>query len=335
MSSVESSSGASLTMGLTTGLTAGVTPVQQDPHDPKTWPVGLAEQVEPLVRRILAPNPSPYTFTGTETYVVGAGADVAVIDPGPQGGEGPYVATGHIDAILRAVGNARIAAILCTHTHRDHSPASRAVKAATGAPIIGCAPLAIADDGPRADAAFDPDYVPDRILQDGERVTGDGWTLEAVATPGHTSNHLCFALLESGALFTGDHVMGWSTSVVSPPDGDMGLYMQSLQKLHDREDTVFYPAHGPAVHNTRQFVRGMLGHRRQRERQILRVLEDTPSAISAMVPRMYKGLAPQLTGAAGRSVLAHLLDLERQGRVARSDATASEPADDATWMLPA
>lgn len=335
MSSVESSSSASLTTGLTTGLTAGVTPVQQDPHDPKTWPVGLAEQVEPLVRRILAPNPSPYTFTGTETYVVGAGADVAVIDPGPQGGEGPYVATGHIDAILRAVGNARIAAILCTHTHRDHSPASRALKAATGAPIIGCAPLAIADDGPRADAAFDPDYVPDRILQDGERVTGDGWTLEAVATPGHTSNHLCFALLESGALFTGDHVMGWSTSVVSPPDGDMGLYMQSLQKLHDREDTVFYPAHGPAVHNTRQFVRGMLGHRRQRERQILRVLEDTPSAISAMVPRMYKGLTPQLTGAAGRSVLAHLLDLERQGRVARSDATASEPADDATWMLPA
>ena len=322
-------------MGLTMGLTAGVTPVQQDPHDPKTWPVGLAEQVEPLVRRILAPNPSPYTFTGTETYVVGAGTDVAVIDPGPLGGEGPYVATGHVDAILRAVGDARISAILCTHTHRDHSPASRALQAASGAPIIGCAPLALADDGPRADAAFDPDYVPDRILQDGERVAGHGWTLEAVATPGHTSNHLCFALLESGALFTGDHVMGWSTSVVSPPDGDMGLYMQSLQKLHDREDTVFYPAHGPAVHNTRQFVRGMLGHRRQRERQILRVLEDAPSAIPAMVPRMYKGLAPQLVGAAGRSVLAHLLDLERQGRVTRSEATASTPADDATWMLPA
>ncbi len=298
-----------------------------DPHDPSTWPVGLAEQVEPLVRRVLAPNPSPYTFTGTETYIVGAGSDVAVIDPGPAGGEGPYVADGHIDAILSAMGSARLVAILCTHTHRDHSPASRVLKAATGAPIIGCAPLALADDGPRADAAFDPDYQPDRVLADGERLTGNGWTIEAVATPGHTSNHLCYALLESGALFTGDHVMGWSTSVVSPPDGDMGLYMQSLQKLYDRPDTVYYPAHGPAVHNTRQFVRGMLGHRRQRERQILRLLEKAPAAIGDMVPQMYKGLDPRLSGAAGRSVLAHLLDLERQGRVSRS----AEEVEQAIW----
>lgn len=294
-------------------------PIEQDPHDPSTWPVGRAELVEPLVRRVLAANPSPYTFTGTETYLVGRGSDVAVIDPGPAGTEGPYDASGHVEAILAAIGDARLAAILCTHTHRDHSPASRALKAATGAPIIGCAALALADDGPRADAAFDPEYVPDRVLADGERIVGDGWTIEAVATPGHTSNHLCYALIESGALFTGDHVMGWSTSVVSPPDGDMGLYMQSLQKLYDREDSVYYPAHGPAVRNTRQFIRGMLGHRRQRERQILRLLEEAPAMIEDMVPRMYKGLDPRLTGAAGRSVLAHLIDLEQQGRVSRSD----------------
>lgn len=295
--------------------------MQQDPHDPSTWPTGLAEQVEPLVRRVLAPNPSPYTFTGTETYVIGTGRDVAVVDPGPAGGDGPYSARGHVEAILATIGSARLAAILCTHTHRDHSPLSRVLKAATGAPIIGCAPLALADDGPRADAAFDPDYVPDRVLADGERISGDGWTIAAVATPGHTSNHLCYSLVESGALFTGDHVMGWSTSVVSPPDGDMGHYMASLQKLYEREDTVYYPAHGPAVHNTRQFIRGMMGHRRQRERQILKLLEETPAAIEAMVPRMYKGLDPRLTGAAGRSVLAHLEDLERQGRVTRSEET--------------
>ena len=153
------------------------------------------------------------------------------------------------------------------------------------------------------------------MLADGERITGDGWTLEAVATPGHTSNHLCFALVESGALFTGDHVMAWSTSVVSPPDGDMAAYMASLQKLYDRDDRVYYPAHGPAVTKPRQLVRGMLGHRRQRERQILRELEKGTAAIPLMVSHMYKGLDPRLTGAAGRSVLAHLLDLKARGLV--------------------
>ena len=289
---------------------------------PKPWPTGIAEQVEPLVRRVLAPNPSPYTYTGTETYIVGSGSEVAVIDPGPAGtGEAGHADTngaGHIDAILEAIGGARVAAICCTHTHRDHSPAARPLRAATGAPIVGCAPLVLADSGPRADSAFDPTYAPDRVLADGERISGEGWTLEAVATPGHTSNHLCYALIESGALFTGDHVMGWSTSVVSPPDGDMAAYMASLQKLHDRDDRVYYPAHGPAVDNPRQLVRGMMGHRRQRESQILRLIEEDPQEIAAMVPRMYKGLDPRLNGAAGRSVLAHLVDLERRGRVVRS-----------------
>lgn len=294
----------------------------------KPWPdiirAGGVEQHEPLVRRVLAPNPSPYTFTGTQTWIVGAGEDVAIIDPGPNGSgmsisdPADLNAVGHLEAILRAVDGRRVAAICCTHTHRDHSPAAIPLKAATGAPIIGCAPLVIADDGPRADSAFDPDYAPDRVLAHGEQISGDGWTLEAVATPGHTSNHLCFALLESGALFTGDHVMAWSTSVVSPPDGDMAAYMASLALLYDREDRIYYPAHGPAVTKTRQLVRGMIGHRKQRERQILRELEQGDSIIPAMVANMYKGLDPRLTGAAGRSVLAHLLDLQQRGLV-RSD----------------
>jgi glyoxylase-like metal-dependent hydrolase (beta-lactamase superfamily II) len=289
------------------------------------WPdsiqAGEIEQHEPLVRRVLAPNASPYTFTGTQTWLVGSGSDIAVIDPGPAGsglsvGDPKDInGEGHVEAILRALGDARVTAILCTHTHRDHSPAAAPLKALTGAPIIGCAPLSIKDDGPRADSAFDPDYAPDRILTDGEQVAGDGWTLEAVATPGHTSNHLCYALLETGALFTGDHVMKWSTSVVSPPDGDMSAYMTSLQKLYDRDDRVYYPAHGPAVDNPRQLVRGMIGHRRMRERQILGLLEKAPQQIPQMVAEMYKGLDPRLTGAAGRSVLAHLVDLKQQGRV--------------------
>ena len=151
------------------------------------WPVGLAESVAPLVRRVLAPNPSHFTFTGTQSYLVGSDRALAVIDPGPDD-------PAHLDALLGAIGGARVAAICCTHTHRDHSPAAVELAARTGAPVIGCAPLALADDGPRADAAFDASYRPDRVLADGEALGGDGWTLTAVATPGHTSNHLCFAL---------------------------------------------------------------------------------------------------------------------------------------------
>ncbi len=273
-------------------------------------PFGIAVQVEPLVARVLAPNPSPYTYWGTQTYVVGAtgAADVAVIDPGP------YDAA-HVDAIVAAAGSRRIAAILCTHTHRDHSPAAAPLRARTGAAIVGCAPLSLDDAGPRADAAFDPAYAPDRVLADGEEVAGDGWTLRAVATPGHTSNHLCYALIESGALFTGDHVMAWSTSVVSPPDGDMAAYMASLERLMTRDDRIYYPAHGDAIDRPQRLVRGMIGHRKQREGQILRLLRDAPRAIPDMVAQMYAGLDPRLHGAAGRSVLAHLIDLENRGLV--------------------
>lgn len=266
---------------------------------------GRAVQLEPLVARVLAGNPSPYTYTGTQTYLVGR-ADLAVIDPGPDLPE-------HLDALIAAIAGRPVRAILCTHTHRDHSPASRPLAAATGAPIIGCGPLALDDDGPRADAAFDRDYAPDRVLADGERLSGEGWTIEAVATPGHTSNHLCFALVESGALFTGDHIMGWSTSVVAPPDGDMGAYMASLDKLIGREDRIYYPAHGPAVETPQRLTRGMIGHRKQREGQILRLLDRGIQTIPAMVAQMYVGLDPRLIGAAERSVLAHLIDLGQRG----------------------
>ena len=279
----------------------------------RPWPTGLAESPEPLVRRVLAPNPSAFSFTGTQSYIVGVGREVAVIDPGPD-------EPAHIAALLDIVGAARIAAILCTHTHRDHSPAAAPLAAASGAPVIGCAALALDDDGPRSDAAFDTTYAPSRVLADGEQLAGDGWTLTALATPGHTSNHLCFALEESGALFTGDHVMGWSTTVVSPPDGDMTAYMASLQLLQARDDRVYYPAHGPAVTKPRQLVRGMIGHRRQRENQILKLIGAGTGEIEAMVPQMYKSVDEQLWPAAGRSVLAHLIDLERRGSVVRGEA---------------
>jgi len=208
-------------------------------------------------------------------------------------------------------------AILCTHTHRDHSPASRALADATGAAIVGCAPLTIDDDGPRADAAFDTDYRPDRVLTHGDTVTGPGWTIEAVATPGHTSNHLCLALREAKALFSGDHIMGWSTTVVAPPDGDMADYMRSLDTLLARDDSIYYPAHGEPVAEPRRFVAGIAGHRKMREGQIVRHLTEQAQPIPALVEKMYRGLDPRLRGAAGRSVLAHLLDLEARAEVVR------------------
>lgn len=266
-----------------------------------------AQTLTPLIRRVLASNPSAFTYTGTQTYIVGHG-EVAVIDPGPA-------IASHIDAILQATAGERITAIVCTHTHRDHSPAAAPLAAATGAQIIGCAPLTLDDDGPRADAAFDTSYAPDRVLRDGERLTGPGWTLATVATPGHTSNHLCYALVEENALFTGDHVMGWSTTVVSPPDGEMASYMASLDKLAGRADAVYYPAHGEPVTNPQQFVRGLAGHRRQRERQIMKLVGEGVGDIAAMVPRMYAGIDKGLYPAAGRSVLAHLIDLRQRGRV--------------------
>ena len=270
-------------------------------------PTGIAIELEPLVTRVLAPNPTPFTYTGTQTHIVGT-RDLAVIDPGPAD-------AAHTEALLAAIAGRPVAAIVITHHHRDHSPGATALKVATGAPVIGAAPFALVDDGPRADAAFDADYAPDRVLAEGDTVSGEGWTLEAIATPGHTSNHLAFALPETKALFSGDHVMGWSTSVVSPPDGDMTAYMASLEKLIARDDRVYYPGHGLEIERPQRFVRGLLGHRRQREGQILRLLAKGAMPIPAMVEKMYVGIDPRLFPAAERSVLAHLIDLERRGAV--------------------
>jgi glyoxylase-like metal-dependent hydrolase (beta-lactamase superfamily II) len=268
-------------------------------------PYELLEQVEPRVARVLAHNPSAFTYHGTQTYLVG-NRELAVIDPGPDD-------PGHVDAIIEAAGERTIAAIVCTHTHRDHSPAAALLARRTGAPVIGCAPLALESVGPRADAAFDGDYSPDRVLMDGDELPIDGGALVAVATPGHTSNHLCFAW--GDALFTGDHVMGWSTTVVVPPDGDMAAYMASLDKLRQRGDRIYYPAHGPPVTKPQQYVRSLIGHRMQRERQILRLVSEQPRDIPGIVANAYPGLDPRLTAAAGGSVYAHLLDLQRRGMV--------------------
>ncbi len=273
-------------------------------------PYGRVGWLSPLVRRVLARNPSPFTFTGTGTYIVGRG-EVAIIDPGPAD-------PAHIDAVAHAVAGETVRCHLVTHTHLDHSPAAGRLKARVGGRIGGCAPLMLSDDGPRADAGFDPDYAPDFVLADGEAVEGPGWRLEAVATPGHTSNHLCFALPQEGALFTGDHVMGWSTTVVAPPDGDMAAYMASLEKLAARGgDRIYYPTHGDPVTEPQRWARHLALHRRQREAQILAELDPGPRTIPVLVERMYAQVDRRLWGAAGRSVLAHLIDLEARGRVRR------------------
>jgi len=268
-------------------------------------PYAKLEELEPGIARVLAHNPSAFTYFGTQTYLLGA-EEVAVIDPGPDIPE-------HLDALEGAIGERRVAVILCTHTHRDHSPAAAPLAERTGAPIIGCAPLALETVGPRADASFDGDYSPDRVLADGEVVEVGAEPITAVATPGHTSNHLCFAY--RGALFSGDHVMGWSTTVVFPPDGDMAAYMQSLDKLRQRDDRIYYPAHGPPVTNPQQYVRHLAGHRMQRETQILRLIRERARDIPDIVANAYPGLDPRLVTAAGGSVLAHLLDLQRRGLV--------------------
>jgi glyoxylase-like metal-dependent hydrolase (beta-lactamase superfamily II) len=271
-------------------------------------PYAQSEQLEPGIARVLAHNPSAFTYTGTQSYLIGT-SEVAVIDPGPDLPE-------HVDALERAIGGRPVVAIMCTHTHRDHSPAAKALAEATGAPIVGCAPLALETVGPRADASFDGDYRPDRVLADGEAVEVDDQGITAVATPGHTSNHLCFAY--EGALFTGDHVMGWSTTVVVPPDGDMAEYMHSLEKLRQRDDRIYYPAHGAPVSKPQQYVRSLIGHRMQRERQILKLVTERPRPIPDIVANAYPGLDPRLTPAAGGSVQAHLVDLERRGLVERA-----------------
>jgi glyoxylase-like metal-dependent hydrolase (beta-lactamase superfamily II) len=271
-------------------------------------PYRTLEELEPGICRLLANNPSPFTFTGTQSYVLGE-REVAVIDPGPNLEE-------HVDALIEAIAGRPVVAILCTHSHRDHSPAARPLANRTGAPVVGCAPLSLQTAGPRADASFDIDYTTDRILHDGESIVVDGTSLTAVATAGHTSNHLCFAY--NGALFTGDHVMGWSTTVIFPPDGDMADYMASLEKLRRRDDRIYYPAHGPAVEEPQRYLDWLVRHRREREQQIVNAVANGDYNVRNIVAAAYPGLDPRLTVAASGSVVAHLLDLERRGLVVRS-----------------
>lgn len=271
---------------------------------------GTLKQVSPLVRRLVASNPSPFTAWGTGTYVVGHG-DVAVIDPGPDD-------VRHIAALSAGLAGERISHILVTHTHLDHSPGARLLQAQTRAPIIGCAPHA--RTGPHdepVEEGGDFDHAPDTELADGDVVAGSGWTLTAVHTPGHTSNHLCYALGEERALFSGDHVMGWSTTVVSPPDGDMAHYIGSLRKLLSRNDQVLYPTHGAPIVEPATFVSQLIAHRLEREAQILACLQDGLPGIPEMVARLYAEVDPRLHRAAARSVLAHLVALERSGRILR------------------
>lgn len=272
---------------------------------------GAVKRVSPLVRRLIANNPSPFTFTGTCSYIVGQGS-VAIIDPGP-------LDEAHIASLLDAVRGESVRHILVTHTHRDHSPAAARLKAATGAPIIGARPFAPKGgigEGKGLDAAHDLAYAPDHALGDGERVAGPGYTLETVATPGHAANHLCFALVEENSLFSGDHVMGWSTTVVAPPDGSMRDYMASLEKLRARDERVFWPGHGGPVRNPQRYVRGLAHHRRQREAAILARIEAGDQTVDQIVAAIYLGLDARLIGAAKLSTLAHLQDLVERGLVA-------------------
>jgi len=265
-------------------------------------------RLSPLVRRLVAPNGSPFTFNGTCTYIVGQGA-VTILDPGPADDS-------HLAAMLAAVDGERVETILISHTHRDHSPGARRLKTATGAQVVGAAPFAPRGDGTEGlDSAHDRDYAPDAVLADGERLQGAGYAIEALATPGHCANHLCFALVGENALFSGDHVMGWSTSVVAPPDGSMRDYMASLEKLRGRGEIVYWPGHGGPVVEPGRYVRALILHRRQREASILAALADGVQTVPALVATIYVGLDPRLARAAGLSTLAHLDDLAERGQI--------------------
>lgn len=273
---------------------------------------GTIEALTPLVRRRIAPNGGPFTASGTCTYVVGRGR-VAVIDPGPDD-------AGHVAALLADLDGETVEAIVVTHTHRDHSPGARLLAARTGAPILGCGPHRAArslaeGELPMLDASADKVHRPDRQLAEGETVSGPGWTLVAVETPGHTMNHLAFALPEEEALFSGDHVMAWSTSIVAPPDGSMRAYMESLDKLRERSERTYWPGHGGPVRDPRRFVRGLAAHRRQRETAIRARVAAGEADIRAIVEAIYQGLNPALIGAAALSVYAHLEDLVERGLV--------------------
>jgi glyoxylase-like metal-dependent hydrolase (beta-lactamase superfamily II) len=264
---------------------------------------GVLEEVAPNVRRLIARNPGPFTHVGTGTYVVGRGR-VAVIDPGPDLAE-------HLDALRVGLQGEEISHILVTHTHRDHSPGATTLRASADAKTHGFGPHTFGPHlrGDIVEAGADLNFAPEVVVRDGDVIEGDGFALEAVHTPGHCENHLCFQLKESRALFTGDQIMAWSTSVIAPPDGNMRDYMRSLQRLADRDDTLYFPTHGAPIRDPKPFLHAYIRHRQDREQQVLSCLRRGLTQISAMVPEMYVGLNPFLIPAACRSVFSHLIDL--------------------------
>lgn len=304
-------------------------PVNRD-YDPA---FGADVRLSPLVRRVLAHNPSAFTFYGTGTYIFGEKA-LAVVDPGPDDDT-------HLDALLKAIGDTPVSHILVTHTHMDHSPLAKALKARTGAKTYAFGPHGARrtdSSGVKIQEGGDTDFVPDIEVRDGDLIEGDGWTAECVFTPGHTSNHMAFALRQENALFSGDHVMGWSTTVVGPPDGDMRAYMRSLDKLIGRSDAVYYPTHGCPIggphdtmhRNPQDYVRLLKAHREDRERQILDAIRSGLTTIQAMVPEMYKAVDKGLHPAAAMSVYAHLVAMTEEGRV----LTDGPARPNGTYALP-
>lgn len=275
-------------------------------------PHGEAAQLSPLVRRVLVNNPSPYTFKGTNSFIVGKGR-VAVIDPGPDD-------DAQLAAVLEAVKGETVTHILVTHSHADHSPLARRLKQATGATTLAYGAVAAPpSSGLRLDASIDHDFVPDARLADGDAVSGPGWTLEALFTPGHMSNHMCFALKEERVLFAGDHVMSWATSVIAPPDGDMGQYFASLRRLLDRDDVAYHPGHGPSRRDPLPLVRGYLAHRRMREEAIRARVQQGARSVGEIVAAIYADVDPKLHGAAALSTTAHLDHLVEQGKLRKLD----------------
>jgi glyoxylase-like metal-dependent hydrolase (beta-lactamase superfamily II) len=278
---------------------------------------GRVVELSPLVRRIVADNGGPMTFTGTCTYIIGRGA-VAILDPGPDD-------PAHVARVLAAVADETVSHVVVTHTHRDHSPAAPAVKAATGAIVAGCGPhrpardLALGETNP-LESSGDRAHAPDLLMREGDAIEGPGWRLAAVETPGHTANHLAFTLPQEETLFSGDHVMAWSTTVVAPPDGSMADYMASIEKLRGLEHRLYRPGHGGPVTEPQRFLRGLVQHRRQREAAVLGRLAAGDETIGEMVPVIYQGLAPALHRAAALSVLAQLEDLVARGLVFCDDA---------------
>jgi glyoxylase-like metal-dependent hydrolase (beta-lactamase superfamily II) len=276
---------------------------------------GAVMTVSPLVRRIIAPNPGPFTYNGTSCFVIGRGK-VAVLDPGPDD-------PAHLAALARALAGETVTHIVLTHTHRDHAPAVAPFQRTTGALTVG------RPSPPPAPEVSHTPFQPDRLLSDGDTIAGPGWHLTAVHTPGHASNHLCYALAEEATLFTGDHVMGWSTSVIGPPDGDLTVYLASLDKLLARPEQLYRSAHGPERADGHAYTAALRAHRAARSAGILAQLKAGPKTIPALVAALYPGLDPRLVAAAGRSVLAHLIAFQRDGVIGCDGPLGA----DATYFL--